>query len=705
MFIVLLNILNRKILGLLYQQHQLRQFNVIPLFTSTTPRHIRFDTNIVIKVVLGLGSEKTMGTLNKTLQQTIKKRKKPDDTPNMQTNKEEQPKISKPKKRDLASEYFQDNILKENHVHIGPNKRDLLYCLGWNDEKLRYTQMQRRHESRSKHYESIRRKIENDNKLLTKQDVYEKIGLKNFNLPIPPRKNSLFRKLKLNAFINTQKSDTKFIKKFKEKIVSKENTSVLIGDWSRTAMKYQVQQNEQVLGNSLKRQDIKSLETFKIRQHPNFSKKGKLVTVHGLLCCKNENCKKTLKGVVSLERLWNRDDVATLNLKDSHCKFEHPRHGSLGFLPRKRARRHRGKVKTFPKDDKTKPVHLTAFLGYKAGMTHIVRDMERPGSKMHKKEVVEAVSVIETPPMVIVGVVGYVETPRGLRSLTTVWAEHLSDELKRRFYKNWYRSKKKAFTKYAKKYSTEGQKPINSQLDRIKKYCQVVRVIAHTQIKSVKIGQKKAHVMEIQLNGGSVSDKVDWAKEHFEKKVDIKSVFEQDEMIDTISVTKGHGYEGVTARWGTKKLPRKTHKGLRKVACIGAWHPSRVMYSVPRAGQDGYHHRTEVNKKIYRIGDAGDLKNGSTSFDISDKVITPLGGFPHYGIVNEDWIMVKGSTPGIKKRVITLRKSLLVHTKRSALEKVTLKFIDTSSKFGHGRFQTSAEKSAFYGTRKKDLVA
>jgi large subunit ribosomal protein L3e len=62
---------------------------------------------------------------------------------------------------------------------------------------------------------------------------------------------------------------------------------------------------------------------------------------------------------------------------------------------------------------------------------------------MHKREVVEAVTVIETPPMMVVGVVGYVETPRGLRSLTTVWAEHLSDELKRRFYKNWYRSKKK----------------------------------------------------------------------------------------------------------------------------------------------------------------------------------------------------------------------------------------------------------------------
>ncbi|KAG1434410.1 hypothetical protein G6F56_014323 [Rhizopus delemar] len=76
-------------------------------------------------------------------------------------------------------------------------------------------------------------------------------------------------------------------------------------------------------------------------------------------------------------------------------------------------------------------------MGYKAGMTHIVRDLERPGSKMNKKEIVEAVTVIEAPAMVVVGVVGYVETPRGLRSLTTVWAEHLSEEAKRRFYKNW----------------------------------------------------------------------------------------------------------------------------------------------------------------------------------------------------------------------------------------------------------------------------
>merc|ERR1712216_399679 len=126
----------------------------------------------------------------------------------------------------------------------------------------------------------------------------------------------------------------------------------------------------------------------------------------------------------------------------SHRKFERPRHGSLGFLPRKRCTKAKGKIKAFPLDDASKKPHLTAFMGYKAG------------SKAHKKEVVEAVTVLEAPPMIVVGMVGYYETPRGLKSLTTVWAGHLSKECQRRFYKNWCASKnKKAFSRYAKKYS------------------------------------------------------------------------------------------------------------------------------------------------------------------------------------------------------------------------------------------------------------
>lgn len=388
----------------------------------------------------------------------------------------------------------------------------------------------------------------------------------------------------------------------------------------------------------------------------------------------------------------------------SHRKYEAPRHGSLGFLPRKRAASIRGRVKSFPRDDKTKPVHLTAFLGYKAGMTTIVRDLDRPGSKMHKREIVEAVTVVDTPPVVVVGVVGYVETPRGLRSLTTVWAEHLSDEVKRRFYKNWYKSKKKAFTKYAAKYANQNGEQIERELARIVKYASVVRVLVHTQVKKTPLAQKKAHLAEIQVNGGSIADKVNWAKEHFEKTVAVDSVIEQNENIDVIAVTVGHGFEGVTHRWGTKKLPRKTHRGLRKVACIGAWHPAHVQWTVARAGQNGFHSRTSINHKVYRVGKGDDEANAATEFDRTKKTITPLGGFVRYGEIKNDFVILKGSIPGTKKRIVTLRKSLYTDTSRRALEEVTLKWIDTASKFGKGRFQTPAEKHAFLGTLKKDLA-
>eukprot|EP00052_Salpingoeca_macrocollata_P004338 m.40747 g.40747 ORF g.40747 m.40747 type:complete len:396 (+) comp14147_c0_seq1:294-1481(+) len=391
----------------------------------------------------------------------------------------------------------------------------------------------------------------------------------------------------------------------------------------------------------------------------------------------------------------------------SHRKFSCPRKGSLAFLPRKRCKHIRGRVRSFPQDNAEQKPHLTAFMGYKAGMTHIVRELDRPGSKAHKKEVVEAVSIVEAPPMVIVGVVGYVKTPRGLRPLTTVWAEHLSDQLRRRFYKNWCKSKKKAFTKYAKKMAAD-KKSFEDQLKRITKYCAVVRVLAHTQIDKIHLRQKKAHLMEIQVNGGSVADKVAYAKEHLEQQVPVSTVFEKDEMVDVLGVTKGHGFEGVTHRWGTTKLPRKTHKGLRKVACIGAWHPARVAYSVARAGQNGFHHRTELNKKVYRVGTGlldKDGKptgehNGKTDYDLTEKSINPMGGFPHYGLVRQDFLMIKGAVVGTKKRVLTLRKSLIPQTNRRAQEKVDLKFIDTSSKFGHGRFQTADEKKAFMGPLK-----
>ena len=79
------------------------------------------------------------------------------------------------------------------------------------------------------------------------------------------------------------------------------------------------------------------------------------------------------------------------------------------------------------------------------------------------------------------------------------------------------------------------------------------------------LSQKKAHIMEIQINGGTIADKVsecsseiivlfllfifipskvDWAKEHMEKPIPVKDVFVMNEVVDMIGVTKGKGFKG-----------------------------------------------------------------------------------------------------------------------------------------------------------------
>ena len=107
--------------------------------------------------------------------------------------------------------------------------------------------------------------------------------------------------------------------------------------------------------------------------------------------------------------------------------------------------------------------------------------------------------------------------------------------------------------------------------------------------------------------------------------------------------------------------------------------------------------QTEVDgKKVYN--------NAATNYDLTQKSITPMGGFVNYGIVKNDFLMIKGAVVGPRKRVVALRKTLQPRVYRAALEKVDLKFIDTSSKNGHGRFQTRAERIQHMGLLKKDLI-
>jgi len=273
------------------------------------------------------------------------------------------------------------------------------------------------------------------------------------------------------------------------------------------------------------------------------------------------------------------------------------------------------------------------------------------------------------------------------------------------------------FTKYEQNYAMVQDGNLPAEVERRKnfilQYCDVVRVVAHSQVKRIKgMTMKKAHIMEIQINGGSVQQKVEFGMNLFEKELPVGAVFSENESIDTIAVTKGHGWKGVVNRWGVTRLPRKTHRGLRKVACIGSWHPARVSFTIAREGQKGYHHRTEIHKKIYKIGKAIEYdENGkatnfsaSTEYDLTAKNITPMGGFVGYGIVKQDFLMIKGTCPGPRKRPITLRKPICPVMSSAAKEEIKLRFIDTASKMGHGRFQTSEEKKAWYGPMKKDKI-
>jgi large subunit ribosomal protein L3 len=92
-------------------------------------------------------------------------------------------------------------------------------------------------------------------------------------------------------------------------------------------------------------------------------------------------------------------------------------------------------------------------------------------------------------------------------------------------------------------------------------------------------------------------------------------------------------------------LPRKNSKIKRAVACIGPWHPARVLYTVPRPGQLGYHQRTEHRKRIMLIGE-------------NEEEINPKGGFIRYGMIKGDYLLILGSVPGPKKRLIRIRKTI-----------------------------------------------
>jgi len=324
----------------------------------------------------------------------------------------------------------------------------------------------------------------------------------------------------------------------------------------------------------------------------------------------------------------------------------HPKRGSHGYSPRKRARTETPHIKSWAEGDE-KP-KIQGFFGYKAGMTHAFIVDYRPTSTTSGREVREPVTVVETPPIKIAAVRAYQKTSHGLQTIGEIWCEKLDSEL----------SKRIPLVKKQKRKNWEFLKDADE-----------IRVIIYTQPKLVTgIPKKAPELSELRIGGGSLEDQIKYAKDILGKELKVNDAIKEGDMLDIIAVTKGKGFQGAIKRWGVKLLTHKNSKHRRMIGTAGSWHPNWIQATVPQAGQMGYHQRTEYNKRVLKIGENGEE-------------ITPAGGFPQYGVVRNSYVLLHGSIPGPAKRLIGMRDAVR-YRRGVKIEKPEITFISTTSKQG-----------------------
>jgi len=304
----------------------------------------------------------------------------------------------------------------------------------------------------------------------------------------------------------------------------------------------------------------------------------------------------------------------------------HPRRGSLAYHPRKRAPSPVARVRARP--ELAEGTKIGGFPCYKAGTTHFEVVDDSPNSTTSKQALATVATVLEAPALKIFGIRAYGKGYTGLRSFGQVMSKDLDNDLSRVF--------------PLPKKDGDGVEKIEAMIEEVTD----IRLLAHTQPRAIKsIPKKKPDVMEISVAGTTSEEKLANAKELLGTEIKVSDAFNVGDYIDTLSISKGKGFQGPLKKWGTKKLPRKTRNGRRTAGNLGPFTPGAMMWTTPQSGQMGYHQRTEFNKRILKISGGDDS-------------ITPAGGFLHYGDVKNEYIVIKGSTPGPQKRLVMLRPAL-----------------------------------------------
>ncbi len=286
----------------------------------------------------------------------------------------------------------------------------------------------------------------------------------------------------------------------------------------------------------------------------------------------------------------------------------------MAFRPRKRATQNR--VYWQHVDAK----RVLGFAGYKVGMTHISY-VDGTESPTKGQEVSSGATVVEVPP---VYVYGYRMYNGGTVKDALVQDEKVLKQLN------------------IKKIKTKEDKPFEAS---------DVRLLVFAQPSKTTIGQKHVDRMELGIGGKDTNEKLEYAKSLLGKELKAGEVLKPGEFVDVVSITKGKGWQGAVKRFGISVQRRKATGKRRHVGTLGQWHPAYVLYTVPQAGQTGYHKRTEANKKIMKI-----------SSNLEE--VNPVSGFPHYGFVKNDYLLLKGSIPGPTKRLVKLRLAVREKTSK-----------------------------------------
>lgn len=311
-----------------------------------------------------------------------------------------------------------------------------------------------------------------------------------------------------------------------------------------------------------------------------------------------------------------------------HRRKSQPRRGSIGYLPRARAKSMEARIRAWPEISSEEP-KLLAHAGFKAGCVQIVSIDDREKTPNAGKQLVSLGTVLVTPPVLVVGIRGYSKDPNGMHAEFDVYAEDIPKEVSKHI---TFKNNDKALENAEK------------NLGKIKEIFAIVTVSPNT----IGLEQKKPYIFEAAVKGGDVQKQFAFVKELLGKEVKIDQVFETGSGVDVAAITKGKGWQGVITRMGVKRKQHKSRKSVREVGSLGPISPQNIMYTVPRSGQMGFHQRVEYNKRIMIMSNS----------DSKDFKINPEGGFKHFGVVKGDYVILKGSVPGTYRRLIKLRSQI-----------------------------------------------